>query len=90
MALVTFDDHGSVTNVVRFGPQGSAGDMASGAEVSSVTWHTVIALESGCVLLEVKRGPFNPGRPKDLAVWAPAEGSSDGYRYLQQLRSSIL
>jgi cupin fold WbuC family metalloprotein len=85
MALVTFDDQGAVTNVLRFGTEKHGEKMAAGAEVSSSTWHTVIALEPGCVLLEVKAGPFDPNQPKDLAPWAPEEGSSSARAYLDRI-----
>ena len=85
MAMVTFDDQGAVTNVLLFGTEKHGVEMAAGAEVSSSTWHTVIALEPGCVLLEVKAGPFDPNQPKDLAPWAPEEGSSSGLAYLDRI-----
>ena len=83
MALITFDDKGSVTGILRFGSEKHGSDLAAGAEVASSTWHTVIALEAGCVLLEVKAGPFDPNQPKDLAMWAPEEGSAMAQGYLQ-------
>jgi cupin fold WbuC family metalloprotein len=89
MGLVTFDDQGAVTNVLRFGTDRYGDEMAVGAEVSSSTWHTVIALEPGCVLLEVKAGPFDPNQPKDLAPWAPEEGTSSAVSFLQQLMLRI-
>lgn len=89
MAMVTFDDQGAVTKVLRFGTEKYGDEMAAGAEVSSSTWHTVIALEPGCVLLEVKAGPFDPNQPKDLAPWAPEEGTSSAVSYLQQLMLRI-
>ena len=85
MAIVTFNDHGDVTNVLRFGTERHEDEMAVGAEVSSSTWHTVIALEPGCVLLEVKAGPFDQNQPKDLAPWAPEEGSSSARAYLDRI-----
>ena len=89
MALVTFDDYGAVKNMLRFGTEQYGSDLAAGAEVACSTWHTVIALVPGSVLLEVKAGPFDPSQPKDLAPWAPAEGSSDAEPYLQQLITRI-
>jgi cupin fold WbuC family metalloprotein len=89
MALVTFDDQGAMTDVLRFGTERHGDEMAVGTEVSSSTWHTVIALEPGCVLLEVKAGPFDPNQPKDLAPWAPQEGNSSAVSYLQQLMLRI-
>jgi cupin fold WbuC family metalloprotein len=89
MALVNFDDQGAVTNVLRFSTERHGEKVAVGAEVLSNTWHTVIALEPGCVLLEVKAGPFDPNQPKDLAPWAPEEGTSSAVSYLQQLMLRI-
>ncbi len=71
--------------ILRFGSQNLGSDSAAGAEVPSSTWHTVVALEPGCVLLEVKGGPFDPSQPKDLAPWAPEEGSAMVQGYLQGL-----
>ena len=85
MALITFDDQGSVIGILRFGSQKYGGDMAAGAEVPANTWHTVVALEPGCVLLEVKAGPFDASQPKDLAPWAPEEASARAQGYLQAL-----
>lgn len=85
MALVTFDEQGTVTKVLRFGSEKHGREMAIGAEVSANTWHTVIALEPGCVLLEMKAGPFDPLQPKDLAPWAPEEGSAIAREYLNCL-----
>lgn len=89
MALVTFDEQGVVTGVVRFGTDRNGDGLAVGAEVPANTWHTVIALEPGCVLLEVKAGPFDPNQPKDLAPWAPDENSTQATAYLQKLLSCI-
>ena len=85
MALVTFDEQGSVSGVLRFGSEKYGRDMAVGAEVPADTWHTVIALEPGCILLEMKTGPFDPAQPKNLAPWAPEEGSAAAQEYLGRL-----
>ncbi len=85
MALVMFDEQGVVTGVVRFGSEKHGHDTAVGVEVLANTWHTVIALEAGSLLLEVKAGPFDPNQPKDLAPWAPQEGSPMALDYLSQL-----
>jgi cupin fold WbuC family metalloprotein len=89
MALVTFDTQGMVTEVVHFGAFRSGEDFAAGVELPAGTWHTVIALETGCILLEVKTGPFDPSQPKDLAPWAPDEGTPAAFTYLNQLISMI-
>jgi len=89
MALVTFDEQGVVTEIVRFGADRNSEGFAVGAETPANTWHTVIALEPGCVLLEVKSGPFDPNQPKDLAPWAPDEGSAAATEYLNKLIESV-
>jgi cupin fold WbuC family metalloprotein len=89
MALVTFDEFGVVSGVLRFGYNKHRDDWAVGAEVAASTWHTVIALETGSVLLEVKAGPFDPDQPKDMASWAPEEGTKDSSEYLRQLTDSL-
>ena len=89
MALITFDDQGTVKGILRFGSQNHGSDLAAGAEVKSSTWHTVVALEPGSVLLEVKAGPFDPNQPKDLAPWTPEEGSEAAADYLSRLRARI-
>jgi cupin fold WbuC family metalloprotein len=89
MALITFDEQGSVTGILRFGSQNHGSDLAAGAEVVYSAWHTVVALEPGCMLLEVKAGPFDPNKPKDLAPWAPEEGSGAAADYLNRLLEKI-
>ena len=86
MALITFDDQGCVTNIMRFASQHNESDLPVGAEVTPTTWHTVIALVPGSVLLEVKAGPFDPKQPKDLAPWAPEEGSAIAQSYSVALK----
>jgi cupin fold WbuC family metalloprotein len=85
MALITFDDKGTVINALRFGQGHSSRQLAVGAEVAADTWHTVVALVPSCVLLEVKEGPFDPVRLKEFAAWAPAENSPGAREYLLEL-----
>jgi cupin fold WbuC family metalloprotein len=89
MALITFDDQGHVTCILRFGSQNHGSDFAAGAEVAFGTWHTVVALEPGSVLLEVKAGPFDPNQLKDLAPWAPEEGSEAAAEYFNRLLERV-
>jgi cupin fold WbuC family metalloprotein len=90
MALLTFDELGIVNKIVRFSAGIKGEFLAVGAEVPADTWHTVIALESGCVLFEAKAGPFDPKQPKDLAPWAPDEGSPDALAYLNLLLGEVI
>jgi len=85
MALVIYDDYGAEVGITHFGTDKYGSNMTAGVEVPAGIWHTVVALEPGCVLLEVKAGPFDPNQPKDLAAWAPEEGSAAGFYYLSKL-----
>lgn len=89
MALLTFDDQGEVTGLVRLGTEEFGTSVSSAVEVEGHEWHTVIALEPSSVLLEIKAGPFDLSRPKDLAPWAPAEASGDAKAYLAALRGIV-
>lgn len=89
MAVITFDDTGNFTRIVRLGTEQHGSGVCPLIEVPSSLWHTVIALTTGCVLLEIKKGPFDPNQPKDLAPWAPAECSSGASAYLQTLEQLV-
>jgi cupin fold WbuC family metalloprotein len=92
MVLVTFDDMGKIQQVQQFGAglHSLNPHVAVGAETPPGKWHTVVSIESGSVLLEVKAGPFNPRNPKYLAPWAPLEGTDEGAAYLVNLKKTIV
>ena len=81
-AVLAFDDAGRVAGVFTLSPAGPT----HGAEVPPRTWHTVLALEPGTVLYEVKQGPYNPATDKKFAPWAPAEGAPEAAEYLEALK----
>lgn len=85
-ALLLFDETGRVVAVERFGAGAGAGAVA--VELPPGAWHTVIALQPRSVLFETKSGPFDPTRAKELAAWAPDEGSAHAPVYLARLRSA--
>lgn len=85
LALVTFDDEGAIVDHVPFGTNASD---AAGVEVEPTQWHTVVALEPGSILFEVKQGPFDPDAAKEMAPWSPAEGAPEAGAYLSMLRNS--
>lgn len=89
MALVTFNASGQVQKVERFGSEKYGTDLAVGVEVSPETWHTVLALVPGSVLLEVKAGPFDPAQPKDLAEWAPKVGTEMASQFVSHLMAYV-
>lgn len=89
MALILFDELGVVTEVLKLACDVASSEFAAGVELAPDTWHTVVALEPGCILLGVKAGPFDPSQPKDIASWAPEEGTSQARTYLQELTTAI-
>lgn len=90
-ALLTFDDDGEITNVIKFGSElfrMTEYSCCAGVEIPPHSWHTVIALSESAILFEVKTGPFDPLTSKSLAPWAPEEGSEGALDYLQKLRAA--
>jgi cupin fold WbuC family metalloprotein len=69
--VLTFDADGSVQERHELVPVGAVRVI----EIAAGTWHTLVALEAGTVLLEVKPGPYTPAGPQDFASWAPPEGT---------------
>jgi cupin fold WbuC family metalloprotein len=70
-ACLTFDDAGTISERCDL----TAGGPLFGVEIPVATWHTVVALEPGTVLFELKEGPFEPLAAKDFAAWAPEPGT---------------
>jgi cupin fold WbuC family metalloprotein len=72
--ILFFDD--SATVVERYDLR--ADGPLQAVEIPANTWHSVLALQTGTALLELKEGPFVGSRvEKDFAAWAPAEGAAD-------------
>lgn len=91
LALVVFDDDGGIEQVQRIGAGAHAGhpEIAIGTESPPGKWHTVVALETGSVILEIKAGPFDPSSPKFPAPWAPDEGTAAGTEFLARLMARV-
>lgn len=89
MALITFSDFGEIVDVILLCAGKVGCDSAVAVDVPPNIWHTVVALEPECVLLEIKSGPFNPDQPKDFPNWSPKEGTTAAENYLAGLNSSI-
>jgi cupin fold WbuC family metalloprotein len=89
MVFVTFDDEGKLTEAIQFGVSKDGEELSLGVDVPAGIWHTIIALKQGSILLEVKAGPFDAHKPKDLAPWAPEENSIQATQYLQMLLAQV-
>ena len=83
-SLITFDDNGSFILSISFGSELYADEVCSnvGVEIPPHVWHTVLAKHENSILLEVKEGPFVSDKAKELAPWAPQDGSAGVDRFL--------
>lgn len=77
-AILCFDENGIVTERIELGAKSTLG-----VELSSGLWHTLVALQPGTVILEIKKGPYIKPIDKDFAQWAPAENSPQVETYLR-------
>lgn len=68
-----YDEAGNVTEKVLLNPS----EGKYGLEIPPCTWHSIVALESGTVIFEIKKGPYSPLSPEDLASWAPAASDEE-------------
>lgn len=90
IGLITFSDTGNILDIFLLSSTNPLGKTIVGVELPSHIWHTVVALESNSILLEIKAGPFDPFQPKDLATWAPEEGSELKEAYYAHLHERII
>lgn len=45
-------------------------------DIEAEVWHGFVVLEADTVVLEIKRGPYEPTRDKVFAAWAHKEGEA--------------
>lgn len=83
--VISFDEWGNVVDYVTLNPE--TGNF--GLEIPPRTYHTLICLEPGSVLYELKDGPYNAHNDKVFATWAPTEGSAEADGYNKQLLKKI-
>jgi len=81
LVVVFFDNLGNATDFVLLNRD--QGNYA--VEIPAGVWHSIVALESGSVVYEVKDGPYLPMNDKNFASWAPKEGDSGCEEYLKNL-----
>ena len=68
-----FNDEGEVIEKTILDPKAGM----YGLEIPVGMWHSIISLESGTVIFEVKKGPYQPLPVEDVASWAPAPADSE-------------
>jgi cupin fold WbuC family metalloprotein len=85
VAVVEFDDAGNIVDSIIMNP----GIGNYGAEIKSRTWHSLIALEKGSIVYEVKDGPYDPSDDKFFAPWAPSEGDPEAEGYKKTILNQL-
>jgi len=84
--LFLFDDRGTVAEWVMLDPKAGM----YGGEVPCNVWHTLLILETGSVVYEIKKGPFTPLSPENMASWSPeAEDTAGVKKFMDKLKSYI-
>ena len=81
LVVAFFDDSGKPIDFILLDPK--HGTYA--IEVPPRVWHSVISLEHGTVVYEIKDGPYQQITDKNFASWAPKEGHPDCDEYLSSL-----
>ena len=85
-ALLLFDDDGNITEQFILDPEAGV----YGGEIPCDVWHTLIVLEPGSVVYEVKQGPFAPLSPENMAPWSPAVEDTENVKiFMNKLKSLI-
>lgn len=91
-ALITFNEYGVVSASTTFGSKSYLHlcDANWGVKIEPTEWHTVLALASNSVLLEIKEGPFVQTEAKEYASWSPSEGACGSSLWLEGLRQLVV
>lgn len=71
LGALVFDQQGQVLSAREMTPA-----EAFGFHVPAGVFHSIVALESGTVIMEIKAGPYAVPNAEDWGGWAPAEGEA--------------
>ena len=90
--LIMFTDKGIIESITLFGSEKYSEKLsiAAGLEFPAGVWHTVISLEDYSILFEVKSGPFDPSLAKEMAPWAPEEGTQYANNFFEKIKQEVL
>ncbi|MCS7063701.1 MAG: WbuC family cupin fold metalloprotein [Methylacidiphilales bacterium] len=70
LSVFIFNDDGTILHHVVLSPHSPLHALA---DIDAGLWHTILAHEKDTVILEIKRGPYDPALDKIFAPWAPEE-----------------
>lgn len=83
--IVEFNDDGSISDHVELNAR--RGNF--GVEISPGVWHSLIPLEVGSVLYEIKDGPYDKSLDKVFPEWAPAESDKGAKKFVDKVLAEI-
>ncbi len=72
MDILIFNDNEEVSERYHLDAKGDI----RGMEIDAGSWHTLVSMEEGSVVLEIKQGPYSCLSEKDSCQWAPREGEN--------------
>lgn len=84
LAVVEFNDSGDIRQHVVLDRVNNFG-----VEIPPGVWHTIIALEGGTIVYEVKDGPYSSLNDKKFAPWAPREEEETYRKYFESLLQKL-
>lgn len=73
LGFLIFDEGGGLVSTHRL----SAETGVALLDIEPGIWHGMVVLEADTVLLEIKRGPYDPATDKEFAPWAPGEEAGE-------------
>lgn len=59
-------------------------------EVPPLAWHSITAIQTDTVLLEVKQGPYISNSDKNFADWAPDEGAAQCAAFVEWFITGVI
>jgi cupin fold WbuC family metalloprotein len=81
LLVVEFEDNGSIFQYTLLNHKGGV----LGCEIAERRFHTLISLQPGTIIYELKDGPYNPVDDKNFASWAPKEGDKGCAAYQKMI-----
>lgn len=84
LLVVFFDDLGTITDHCILD-----GATNFAIEIPPSVWHSLVSLEPGTVVYEIKDGPYSPSNDKNFAGWAPREGDPACNEYVKQILNTL-
>lgn len=85
VAVIIYNNEGEIKEHITLDPK--TGNY--GVEIPERTWHSIIVLESGSVVFEIKDGPYEPINDKNFAPWSPAEGDKGCEEFNRRILEKI-